>query len=103
MCRKAATLETVLKIGFAVLGLVPLTLAFYIPALLGTATLKERGEAYRLKAAVLFALGFGGITLVNLLLRSGSAIQVVETLGVSLVQIFLALALAAFTVYKLAD
>lgn len=92
-----------MSIGFAVLSLVPLTLAFYIPALLGTATLKERGEAYRVKAAILFAVGFGGITLVHLILRSGSAVQIATTLGVSLVQISLALALAAFTVYKLAD
>lgn len=92
-----------MSIGFAVLSLVPLTLAFYIPALLGTATLKERGEAYRAKAAMLFAVGFGGITLVHLILRSGSAVQIATTLGVSLVQISLALALAAFTVYKLAD
>lgn len=96
-------METALSIGFAVLSLVPLTLAFYIPALLGTATLKERGEAYRVKAAMLFAVGFGGITLVHLILRSGSAVQIATTLGVSLVQISLALALAAFTVYKLAD
>ncbi len=96
-------METALSIGFAVLSLVPLTLAFYIPALLGTATLKERGEAYRVKAAILFAVGFGGITLVHLILRSGSAVQIATTLGVSLVQISLALALAAFTVYKLAD
>ena len=96
-------METALSIGFAVLSLVPLTLAFYIPALLGTATLKERGEAYRVKAALLFAVGFGGITLVHLILRSGSAVQIATTLGVSLVQISLALALAAFTVYKLAD
>lgn len=92
-----------MSIGFTILSLVPLTLAFYIPALLGTATLKERGEAYRVKAAILFAVGFGGITLVHLILRSGSAVQIATTLGVSLVQISLALALAAFTVYKLAD
>lgn len=96
-------METALSIGFTILSLVPLTLAFYIPALLGTATLKERGEAYRVKAAILFAVGFGGITLVHLILRSGSAVQIATTLGVSLVQISLALALAAFTVYKLAD
>lgn len=95
--------EAALKIGFAVLGLVPLTLAFYIPALLGTATLKERGEAHRVKAAVFFAVGFGGIILIHLLLRSGSALQVAQMVGLSLVQIALALALAAFTVYKLAD
>lgn len=96
-------METVLNIGFAVLGLVPLILVFYIPALLGTVVLKERGKAYRVKAAVLFAVGFGGVILVHLILRSGSAVQVVETVGVSLVQIAIALALAAFTVYRLAD
>lgn len=96
-------METVLNIGFAVLGLVPLILVFYIPALLGMAVLKERGEAYRVKAAVLFAVGFGGIMFVHLILRSVSALQVIETVGVSLVQIVVALALAFFTVYRLAD
>lgn len=80
--------------------LVPLILAFYIPALLGTVILKERGEAYRVKAALWFVLGFGGIIAVQLLLRGVSALQVA---GLSLVQIAVALALAAFTVYRLAD
>lgn len=96
-------METVLNIGFAVLGLVPLILVFYIPALLGMAVLKERGEAYRVKAVVLFAVGFGGIMFVHLILRSVSALQVIETVGVSLAQIVVALALAFFTVYRLAD
>lgn len=92
-------------IGFAVeaLRLVPLILAFYIPALMGIAVLKERGEGYRIKAVLLFALGFGGIVALRLLLRSTSALQVAETVGVSLVQVTLALLLAALTVYKLAD
>ena len=92
-----------LKIGVEVLRLVPLILAFYIPALLGMVIWKERGEGYRAKAFLLFALGFGAIIAVQLLLRSVSAVQAIAAMGLSLVQIAAALALAALTVYKLAD
>jgi hypothetical protein len=95
--------ETLLKLGIEVLRLVPLILAFYIPALLGVAIWKERGEGYRAKAFLTFALGFGAIVALQLLLRSVSVVQVVATMGLSLVQISAALALAALTVYKLAD
>jgi hypothetical protein len=40
---------------------------------------------------------------VRLLFRNASALQVAATVGLSLVQVALALALAALTVYKLAD
>ena len=96
-------MEALLKIGIEVLRLVPLILAFYIPALLGMAIWKERGEGYRAKAFLMFALGFGTIIAVQLLLRSVSAVQVIAAMGLSLVQIAVALALAALTVYKLAD
>jgi uncharacterized membrane protein len=95
--------EILLKIGVEVLRLVPLILLFYIPALLGVAIWKERGEGYRAKTFVVFALGFGAIIAVQLLLRSASAAQVAASIGLSLVQVALALALAALTVYKLAD
>jgi hypothetical protein len=95
--------ETLLKLGIEVLRLVPLILAFYIPALLGVAIWKERGEGYRAKALLTFALGFGAIIAVQVLFRSVSAMQVAATVGLSLVQISAALALAALTVYKLAD
>jgi hypothetical protein len=95
--------EILLKIGVEVLRLVPLVLALYVPALLGVAIWKERGEGYRPKAFLTFALGFGAIVALQLLLRSASALQIATTLGLSLVQIAAALALAALTVYKLAD
>jgi hypothetical protein len=95
--------ETLPKLGIEVLRLVPLILAFYIPALLGVAIWKERGEGYRVKAFLMFALGFGAIIAVQILFRSASAMQVAATVGLSLVQIAAALALAALTVYKLAD
>lgn len=85
------------------LRLVPLVLVLYVPALLGVATWKERGEGYKGKTALWFALGFGSVIFIQLLLRSGSAVQVLTTLSLSLVQVALALALAAFTVYRLAD
>lgn len=97
------TMETLVNLGVEVLRLVPLILAFYIPALLGTVVLKERAEAYRIKAALWFVFGFGGIIAVQLLLGGASASQVAQTIGLSLIQIAAALALAAYTVYRLAD
>ena len=83
--------------------LVPLILAFYIPALLGVVIWSERGPGYRPKAALMFVLGFGAIIAVQLMFRSVSAMQMAATVGLSLVQISAALTLAAVTVYKLAD
>ena len=83
--------------------LVPLILAFYVPALLGVVLLKERGGGYKVKAAVVFLVGFGGIVALQLLLRNTSALQVAGTVGHSLVQIATALIIAVLTVYKLAD
>ena len=96
-------METLINIAVEALRLVPLILIFYVPALLGVATWKERGEGYKVKAALWFAIGFGSVVFVHLLFRSVSAAQVLSTLGLSLFQIAVALALAAFTVYKLAD
>ncbi len=96
-------MEILLKIGVEVLRLVPLILLLYIPALLGVVIWKERGEGYRAKSLVVFALGFGAVIAVRLLFRSTSAAQVAASVGLSLVQIAAALALAALTVYKLAD
>lgn len=96
-------MEILLQVVIEVLRLVPLILAFYIPALIGVVIWRERGEGYRLKAALAFAIGFGAIVGVQLLLRSVSALQVAITLGLSLVQILVAVTLAALTVYKLAD
>ena len=96
-------METLLKIAVEVLRLVPLILAFYIPALLGVVIFKERGEGYKVKAILTFALGFGAIIGVHLLFRSASALQVATTIGLSFVQIAVALLLARLTVYRLAD
>src|SRR5829696_8605309 len=96
-------MDTFIGFGIEVLRLVPLIIAFYVPALMGMAILKERGESYRVKAALVFLVGFGGIVALQLLARSASALQVAGTVGLSLVQIALALLLAALTVYKLAD
>lgn len=83
--------------------LIPLILIFYIPAMIGTVIWKERSEAYQVKAGIWYALGFGGIVAVHLIFRSVSAVQIAETLTISLVQIVAALLLAFFTVYRLAD
>jgi hypothetical protein len=96
-------MDTLIGLGIELLRLVPLIIAFYVPALLGMAILNERGESYRVKAALVFLVGFGGIAALQLLARSASALQVAGTVGLSLVQIALALLLAALTVYKLAD
>ena len=96
-------MDILVGLAVEILRLVPLILAFYVPALIGMAILRERGEGYRVKAALVFAVGFGGIIAVGLVFGSVSAPQVAGALGVSLVQISLALLLAALTVYKLAD
>ena len=83
--------------------LVPLILALYIPALLGVVIWKERGEGYRVKAILTFVLGFGVIIGLQLLFTSASALQVALTMALSLVQVAVALLLAALTVYRLAD
>ena len=89
-----------LDIGVGILRLIPLILAFYIPALLGMATWSE-GD--RTRAILWFALGFGAIVAVQVLFSSVSAVQVAGVVGLSLVQIAVALCLAALTVRKLAD
>ncbi len=96
-------MDTFIGYGVELLRLVPLILAFYIPALMGMALLKERGESYKLKAALVFAVGFGGLVAVQLLLRSTSTLQVTQTVLLSLLQVAAALFLAVLTVYKLAD
>ncbi|MDQ4001823.1 MAG: hypothetical protein M3283_12660 [Actinomycetota bacterium] len=96
-------MNTFISFGVEVLRLVPLILAFYVPALLGVVLLKERGEGYKVKAAVVFLVGFGGIVALQLLLRNASALQVAGTVGLLLVQIATALFIAVLTVYKLAD
>jgi hypothetical protein len=96
-------MEASIGFGVEVLRLVPLILAFYVPALVGLVILKEREERYKVKASLVFLVGFGGIVALQLLLRSASVLQVVGTIGLSLVQIAAALFFAALTVYKLAD
>jgi hypothetical protein len=95
--------EILVKIAIEVLRLIPMILAFYIPALLGVAIWREKGEAYQIKAALMFVVGFGALTAVHVMLRSVSALQVAGVIGLSLVQILAAMVLAALTVYKLAD
>jgi hypothetical protein len=93
-------MDTIIGFGIEVLRIVPLILAFYVPALMGLVILKERGESYKIKAALVFLLGFGGIVGLQLLLRSASTtLQVTQTIGLSLVQVAAALLFAALTVY----
>ncbi|HEX6710130.1 MAG TPA: hypothetical protein VF068_07325 [Rubrobacter sp.] len=96
-------MDTPLDIGVGILHLIPLILVFYIPALIGMAIWSERGEGYRVKAILWFSIGFGAIVALHILFRSVSAVQVAEVVGLSLVQMAVALYLAALTVYKLAD
>jgi hypothetical protein len=95
--------DTFIGFGVEILRLVPLILAFYVPALVGLAITKERGESYKVKATLVFLIGFGSIIGLQLLLRATSTLQVAETIGLSLVQIAVGLLFAALTVYKLAD
>lgn len=96
-------LETFLRLGIDILRLVPLVMVFYIPALLGSVLMREKGVGYRKKASIVFAGGFALILGVSLLIRSVSVEQVLATIGVSVLQMAVALLLALFTVYKLAD
>lgn len=96
-------MDIFLNIAVELMRLIPLILLFYIPAMIGTVIWRERSEAYQTKAGIWYALGFGGILAIHLIFRSVSAIQIAETLAISLVQIAAALMLAFFTVYKLAD
>ena len=96
-------MDAVLNILVEILRLVPLILVFYIPALLGVAIFKERGESYKVKGAIMVAIGCGSVVAIQLILRSASAVQISGTLVLSLLQIGVALVLAAITVYKLAD
>jgi hypothetical protein len=93
-------METILDIGVVVLRLIPLILAFFIPALFGMATWSEGS---RTRAMVWFAIGFGAIVAVQILFSGASAVQMFWIVALSLVQIAAALGLAALTVYKLAD
>ena len=94
------TMETMLDIGVGILRLIPLILAFYIPALFGMATWSE-GD--RTRAILWFAIGFGALVAVQILFSSVSAVQMIGVVALSMVQIAAALSLAAITVYKLAD
>ena len=96
-------MEDLLNIGVGLLRLVPLILAFYIPALIGMAIWSERGEGYRIKALLWFAIGFGLIIALQVVFTGASALQVAALLALSLVQVGAALGLATLTVYKLAD
>ena len=86
-----------------VLRLVPMILAFYIPALVGTVIWRERDAGYRVQAFLWYFVGFGLVTFLYLVFTSSSAAQIAATLGLSVVQITAALVLARLTVYRLAD
>jgi hypothetical protein len=95
--------DTLLNMGVGALHLIPLILLLYIPALLGMVTWSEGGEGYRVKAILWFVIGFGAIGAVHVMFRSVSVVQVAEVIGLSLIQIAVALALARLTVNRLAD
>ena len=85
------------------LRLVPMILAFFVPAMIGTVIWRERDAGYRVQALLWFAVGFGLLTFVYVVFTSTTGPQIATTLGLSVVQILVALVLARLTVYKLAD
>jgi hypothetical protein len=95
--------EDVLDIAVVLLRLVPMILAFYIPALIGTVIWRERGPGYKVQSGLWFVVGFGLVVFLYVIFTSSSTPQVATTLGLSVVQIAAALILARLTVYKLAD
>ncbi len=96
-------MEDFLDVVVVVLRLVPMILAFFVPALIGTVIWRERDAGYRVQALLWFAVGFGLLTVVYIVFTSTTASQVATTLGLSVVQILAALILARLTVYKLSD
>ena len=96
-------MEMLLNVGVGILRSMPLILVLYIPALLGMATWRERGSGYRVRTLLWFGIGFGLIVAVHIMIRSVSVLQVLEVIGLSLVQVAVALGLARLTVYRLAD
>ncbi len=96
-------MEDVLDVVVVFLRLVPMTLAFFVPALIGTVIWRERDAGHRVQALLCFAVGFGLLTVVYIVFTSTSAPQVATTLGLAVVQILAALVLARLTVYKLSD
>jgi hypothetical protein len=95
--------EDVLDIVVFLLRLVPMILAFYVPALIGTVIWRERDAGYRVQAFLWFVVGFGLVTFLHVLFTSSTASQVATILGLSIVQIVAALFFARLTVYRLAD
>ena len=96
-------MEDILDIAVVLLRLVPMILAFYIPALIGTVIWRERGPGHKVQAGLWFVVGFGLVVFLYVIFTSSSAPQVATTLGLSVVQIAAALILARLTVYRLAD
>ena len=96
-------MEDVVDVVVVILRLVPMILAFYIPALIGTVIWREWDAGYRVQSLLWFAVGFGLLTVVYIIFTSTTAPQIATTLGLSVVQILAALILARLTVYKLAD
>ncbi len=96
-------MEDVVDVVVVLLRLVPMTLAFFVPALIGTVIWREQDAGHRVQALLWFAVGFGLLTVVYIVFTSSTAPQVATTLGLSVVQILAALVLARLTVYKLAD
>jgi hypothetical protein len=84
-----------------VLRLIPLILAYYIPAMLALIIWRERSPGWRIKIPAILLLGFGFIAGVKLVFQPGVEVSVLAL--VSAVQISAALFFAYLTVYKLAD
>ena len=96
-------MENLIEIVAWVLRLVPMTLLFFVPAMIGTVIWRERDAGYRLQALLWFAVGFVFLTLVHIIFAINSATQVAATMGLSVIQFLAALVLARLTVYGLSD
>lgn len=96
-------MEALLDIVVVLLRLVPMILAFFIPALIGTVIWRERDAGYRVQAFLWFTVGFGLLTFLYVVFTSSTPPQIAATLGLSVVQITAALVLARLTVDRLAD
>ena len=96
-------MEDLLDVFVWILRLAPMIVAFYIPALIGTAIWKEGGPGYRVQSGLWFAVGFGFVGFLYVVFTAATVPDALATLGLAVIQIAAALVLARLTVYRLAD
>ena len=96
-------MRDVLDVLVVVLRLVPMTLLFFVPAMIGTVIWRERDAGYRLQALLWFVVGFTLLTVIHVVFIFFYDKDLSEIFCLSVVEMLAALALARLTVYRLSD